>query len=135
VGKNMMQTALIEKAGGINPAAQLKSGFVSVSTENIIEWNPDLIVVSQYFSEDLENIKSDPKYQSLNAVKNDEVHRFPSALEPWDFPSPSSYIAQLWLAVKAYPEIYQDLDYQKEVNQFYNTLYGKSFEELGGSFE
>lgn len=135
VGKNMMQTALIENAGGINPAAQLKSGFVSVSTENIIDWNPDFIVVSQYFNEALENIKVDPKYQSLNAVKNNKIFRFPSELEPWDFPSPSSYIAQLWLAVHAYPEYYQDIDYQQEVNQFYNTLYGKSFEELGGSFE
>lgn len=135
VGKNMMQTALIEKAGGINPAAQLKSGFVSVSTENIIDWNPDLIVVSQYFNETLENIKNNPKYQSLNAVKNDKIYRFPSELEPWDFPSPSSYIAQLWLAVKAYPEYYEEIDYQYEVNQFYNILYGKSFEELGGSFE
>jgi len=135
VGKDMMQTSLIEKAGGINPAAQLKSGFVSVSTENIIGWNPDLIIVSQYFNNELADIKNDPKYQALNAVNNDEVYRFPSSLEPWDFPSPSSYIAQLWLAVKIYPEIYQELDYQKEVNQFYNALYGKSFEELGGQFE
>lgn len=135
VGEDMMQTSLIENAGALNPAAELKSGFVSVSAENIVEWNPDLIVASQYFSGELEDITADPKYQSLKAVKNKEVYRFPSKLEPWDFPSPSSYIAQLWLAVKAYPEYYQDLDYQKEVNSFYNTLYGKSFEELGGSFE
>jgi len=135
VGAEMMQTALINNAGAVNPAADLKSGFLTVSPENIIEWNPDLIAVSQYYKGSVEDIKNYPEYQSVNAVQNGDVYRFPSQLEPWDFPSPSSYIAQLWLAVKSYPEYYDDLDYQEEVNRFYNTLYGKNFEELGGDFE
>lgn len=134
VGRNMMQTALIENAGGINPAADLKSGFVTVSAENILSWNPDLVIVSQYFNGDLEQLAENDKYQNVRAFKDDKLYRVPSKLEPWDFPSPSTFIAQLWLAEKAYPAQYENLDYQKEVNKFYQSLYGKSFEELGGEF-
>ncbi|PUU89225.1 ABC transporter substrate-binding protein [Halanaerobium sp.] len=134
VGAEMMQTALIENAGGINPAAELKSGFLTVSAENILEWNPELVIVSQYFNGDLEELAQENKYQNVSAFKNNELYRVPSKLEPWDFPSPSAFIAQLWLAKKAYPAKYQDIDYQKQVNNFYQTLYGKTFTELGGAF-
>lgn len=134
VGAEMMQTALIENVGGINPAAELKSGFISVSAENILEWNPELVIVSQYFNGDLNKLAQENKYQNVSAFKNNELYRVPSKLEPWDFPSPSTFIAQLWLAQKAYPAAYQDLNYQKEVNNFYQILYGKTFEELGGEF-
>jgi iron complex transport system substrate-binding protein len=134
VGEGMMQTALIKNAGGINPAADLKSGFITVSAENILEWNPEMVIVSQYFNGDLDKLRQENKYQNISAFKNNELYRVPSKLEPWDFPSPSTFIAQLWLAQKAYPSKYQDLDYQKEVNEFYQTLYGRTFEELGGEF-
>ncbi|ADQ15641.1 ABC transporter substrate-binding protein [Halanaerobium hydrogeniformans] len=134
VGADMMQTSLIENAGAVNPAADLKSGFLNISAERLIGWNPDLIIVSQFFNENLVEISGDPKFQSLKAFKNGDVYRFPSQLEPWDFPSPSSYIAQLWLAVKTYPEKYDDLDYEAEVEQFYKSLYEKSFSTLGGEF-
>jgi len=134
VGEGMMQTALIKNAGGINPAAELKSGFITVSAENILEWNPELVIVSQYFNADLDKLIQENKYQNISAFKNNELYRVPSKLEPWDFPSPSSFIAQLWLAQKAYPAEYQDLNYRNKVNDFYQTLYGKTFEELGGEF-
>lgn len=134
VGSEMMQTALIENAGGINPAAELKSGFLTVSAENILEWNPELVIVSQYFNGDLEKLAQENKYQNVSAFKNNELYRVPSKLEPWDFPSPSAFIAQLWLAQKAYPSEYQEINYQKQVNDFYQTLYGKTFVELGGEF-
>ena len=134
VGKGMMQTALIKNAGGINPAAELKSGFITVSPENIIDWNPELVIVSQYFNGDLDKLSQENKYKNISAFKNNELYRVPSKLEPWDFPSPSAFIAQLWLAKKAYPAEYQDLNYQNKVNDFYQTLYGRTFEELGGEF-
>ena len=135
VGANMMQTSLIENAGAVNPAADLKSGFLNISAERLIEWNPDLIIVSQFFNENLVELSEEPKFQALKAFKNGDIYRFPSQLEPWDFPSPSSYIAQLWLAVKTYPEKYEDLDYEAEVQHFYESLYDMSFSDLGGEFE
>ncbi|MGM0601764.1 MAG: ABC transporter substrate-binding protein [Bacillota bacterium] len=134
VGAEMLQTAVIEHAGGINPAADLKAGFIKASAENIIEWNPDLAVVSQFYREDINSLLEDSRFKHISAFKEDEIYRFPSSLEPWDFPSPSSYIAVIWLAKTAYPEKFKDLDYKKTVNEFYKTLYGMSFEKIGGEF-
>lgn len=134
VGEKMLQTAVIDYAGGINPAAQLKKGFVKVSAEKIISWNPDIVVVSQFFRESIESLQKENKFSHIKAFREKNIYRFPSNLEPWDFPSPSSYISVLWLAKTAYPEKYRDIEYEEVVNEFYNTLYGMTFEELGGEF-
>lgn len=133
VGKNMLQTSMIELAGGINPAKEVKSGFIKTSLEELINWDPDVIVVSQYYSGTVEDLLERPELQQLKAVQNENVYRFPSKVEPWDFPSPSSYLGIVWLSEKLYPEKYSDLKIESVVNEYYNTLYDRSYKELGGS--
>ncbi|MDZ7673219.1 MAG: ABC transporter substrate-binding protein [Halanaerobiales bacterium] len=132
IGENMLQTSMIEMAGGINPAKKVKSGFIKTSLEELINWNPDYIVVSQYYSGTVEELKNRPELQELKAIKNDNVFRFPSQVEPWDFPSPSSYLGIVWLAEKIYPERFDELNLQGVIDDYYNTLYNKSYQELGG---
>ncbi|MDY6895882.1 MAG: ABC transporter substrate-binding protein [Thermotogota bacterium] len=130
VGKGMMQTDMIEWAGGINPAAQSDAGFIKISPEQLIAWNPDVIVTSQTFQGDIEELYKEEKYQNINAFKNKQIYRFPSVLEPWDYPSPSSYLGMLWLATKIHPELFSDIDFDKVADEFYYTLYGVSYSEL-----
>lgn len=132
VGKGMLQTSMIELAGGINPAKNVKSGFIKTSLEELLKWNPEYIVVSQYYSGSVQDLLNRPELQELKAIKNENVYRFPSKVEPWDFPSPSSYLGIIWLAEKLYPEKYEDIDVQQVVEEYYNTLYDKSYEDLGG---
>lgn len=133
VGDKMLQTSMIELAGGINPAKEVKSGFIKTSLEELMNWNPDQIVVSQFYSGTLEDILESKELSSLQAVQGEKVYRFPSVVEPWDFPSPSSYLGIIWLAKKLYPARFSDLDINEVVNDYYLTLYGKSFIELGGN--
>jgi iron complex transport system substrate-binding protein len=130
VGKNMMQTDMIEWAGGINPAAKSDVGFIKISPEQLIAWNPDFIVTSQKFQGDIDQLYKEVKYQNVKAFKNKQIYRFPSALEPWDYPSPSSYLAMLWLATKIHPELFSDIDFDKVADDFYDTLYGVPYSEL-----
>lgn len=132
VGEGMLQTSMIELAGGINPAKDVKSGFIKTSLEELLNWNPDYIVVSQYYSGSVEELLNRPELQNLKAIKNENVYRFPSKVEPWDFPSPSSYLGIVWLAEKLYPEQYEDIDVEQVVEEYYNTLYDKSYKDLGG---
>ena len=132
VGEGMLQTSMIELAGGINPAKDVKSGFIKTSLEELLKWNPDYIVVSQYYSGSVEELLNRPELQQLKAIKNENVYRFPSKVEPWDFPSPSSYLGIVWLAEKLYPEKYEDINVEQVVEEYYNTLYDKSYKELGG---
>ena len=132
VGKGMLQTSMIELAGGINPAKKAKSGFIKTSLEELIKWNPDYIVVSQYYSGSVEELLNRPELQELKAIKNGNVYRFPSKVEPWDFPSPSSYLGIVWLAERLYPEKYEDIEVEQVVKEYYNTLYDESYQDLGG---
>ncbi|MFW6378037.1 MAG: ABC transporter substrate-binding protein [Bacillota bacterium] len=132
VGSNMLQTDLINIAGGINPAEEVKSGFIEASSEQLIEWDPDLVILSQFYRGDISELEDSPDYQGITAFKNDDLERIPSNLEPWDFPGPSSGLISLWLAEKLYPEQYQDLDLLEFTDKFYKQIYGQSFSELDG---
>ncbi len=132
VGSNMLQSDLIKIAGGINPAEEVKSGFIEASSEQLIEWDPDLVILSQFYRGDLSELEDSPDYQGITAFKNDDLERIPSKLEPWDFPGPSSGLISLWLAEKLYPEQYQDLDLLEFTDKFYQKIYGQSFSELDG---
>ncbi|HHV33968.1 MAG TPA: ABC transporter substrate-binding protein [Syntrophomonadaceae bacterium] len=131
--QDMYQNYLIELAGGKNAAAELKGGWVDVSPEQVINWNPDIMVAVQYTTGvTIEDILKDKRWQGIDAVKNKEVFWFPSILNPWDYPSPEAALGIQWLAQKLHPEQFKDLDMVKEADDFYKKFYGKTFTELGG---
>ncbi|MBF8984222.1 ABC transporter substrate-binding protein [Lutibacter sp. B2] len=131
--KDMYQHFIIEKAGGIDVAGELSGGWNSISTEQLINWNPDIMVSVRYCNEgEPDLIKANNQLESINAVKNDEVYKFPSNLGPWDVPEPKSVLGILWLSKTMYPELFSDIDLKKEFDHFHSKFYGKSFTELGG---
>ncbi|MFW6025438.1 MAG: ABC transporter substrate-binding protein [Candidatus Woesearchaeota archaeon] len=132
VGSKLLQSDMIAKAGGINSAESVKEGFVKSSAEEIINWNPEVVILSQFFGGNVDDLKNNNKYQKVSAFKNDEIHRIPSDLEPWDYPSPSSPLMIPWLVEKLYPEEFQNLDVEGLVNDFYEKVYGVSYSNLAG---
>lgn len=134
--QDMYQNYLIEVAGGKNAAAELTGGWVDVSPEQVIKWNPDIIVVVQYTTGVTpENILADKRWKGINAVKNKQVYWFPSQLSPWDYPSPEAALGIQWLAQKLHPDQFKDLDMNKEADSYFKTFYGKTFTELGGKLD
>lgn len=132
VGRGMLQTSIIESAGGINPASRVKAGFIKTSPEELIKWNPDMVIVSQFFQGEIGKLLQQTKYQTIKAFKEGKIYRIPSNLEPWDHPSPSSYLAIIWLGQKLYPDKFSESGLAEVVNHYYTTLYGRSYTELGG---
>lgn len=129
---DMYQNYLIDLAGGKNAAAGLKGGWVEVSPEQVINWDPDIILVVRYTSGiSPEEILADSRWQGIKAVKNKQVFWFPSEINPWDYPSPQAALGIKWLAQKLHPDKFT-YNMQDEADSFFNTLYGKSFTELGG---
>jgi iron complex transport system substrate-binding protein len=127
------QHFIIENAGGNDVAGELKGGWNEVSPEQLVAWNPDVMVAVQFCKEGMdEAVKMDPGLKTINAVKNNELYRFPSNIASWDFPEPMSILGTMWLAKTLYPEKFADFDFESEVNKFHEDFYGKSFTELGG---
>ena len=132
VGANMLQSDLIGIAGGINPAVDVKSGFIEASSEQLIEWDPDLVILSQFYRGDISDLYESPGFQGITAFKDNNLERIPSNIEPWDFPGPASGLISLWLAEKLYPEHYSDLNILEFTDKFYNKIYSQTFSELNG---
>ena len=132
VGKGMLQTEMIEMAGGINLASEAGEGFLELSIEELLQMDPEVIMKSQFFREDLDEIRKDSRYRPLNALQEDNIHQFPSNLEPWDFPTPAAFLGLGWLCINLHPELYSDFDWDQMVDDFYTTLYGQDYSQLGG---
>lgn len=132
----MFQHFAIEKAGGNDVASELTGFWNDISAEQLVKWNPDIIVAVRYCPENLGDVVKKYDYtQSINAVKSGELYLFPSNLGPWDYPEPRSILGILWLAKLINPEIFADLDLVQEIEDFHKDFFGKSYTELGGKFE
>lgn len=130
----MYQNELITLAGGINVSSELENGYwAEISKEQLLTWNPDYMFPVSYANYSIEDIKQDTDLAQVNAVKNNQIIVFPSAIEPWDYPTPSSILGVLWLAHILHPEIYTEEAYLSEAATFYKTFFGIDVtkEELG----
>lgn len=119
----------IEIAGGINVADNSDPstwwGHTEVSKEQIIDWNPDVILICS-FSKDqryvtAEQVLSDPTLQTVSAVKNGRVYNTKGWYAGWD---PATGLCEcLYLAKLFYPERFEDLDVEGECNAILEEFY------------
>lgn len=134
--RNMYQHFIIEQAGGINVAEELEGHWNRISAEQLVKWNPDVIVSVAYSpSATPDEIISSPQLTSVNAVLDERVYLFPSNLEPWDYPEPRSVLGMIWLAKLLHPDVFADLDVLEEADAFYKEFFGRTFTELGGKLD
>ena len=123
VGVKYYQNYLMENAGGINVARNIKKhGWINVSMEDVLKWNPDVIVIVPYSKSKVKDILSDPKWQSISAVKNHRVYRIPKYIAPWDFPGPESILGTMWLSIKLYPDMIK-FNMSERVKEFYKRFF------------
>ncbi len=130
---SMLQDEIFQRAGVVNVAHDLQGYFQDVSPEQLLRWNPDLMVISQHLHNPVARRLNDPVLSRVTAVVNRDVYRSPSNLAPWDFPSPLAVLGTLWLANRAYPELFSDLDLGVAVDQFHAKLFGRTMTEMGGT--
>lgn len=119
----------IVKAENIIPDAGTK-GRVDISLEQIISYNPDIMIINGEPIQQLtgkmavEKIMNDSDYANITAVKNSNVYVIPKSPFSWfDRPSgPNRIIGIPWLSELVYPNHF-NFDIMKEVKEFYNLFY------------
>ena len=73
-GAKMYQNTLIELGGGDNVAAELEDDYwAEVSYEQLLAWNPQVIVIVPEASYTKDDLMNDPQLAQLDAVKNGQV--------------------------------------------------------------
>ena len=127
------QHAQILDAVNVTNVADLELGdgsHVQISAEQLLAWNPDVIVVNGEPKADksgnsaAEDILSNPDYASLKAVQDNKVYGTPNAPFSWvDRPAgPNRLIGMRWLSAVVYPE-YIKCDVNEEIREFFNLFY------------
>ena len=103
---------------------------VQISAEQLLAWDPDVIVVNGEPKADksgnsaAEDILSNPDYASLKAVQDQKVYGTPNAPFSWvDRPAgPNRLIGMRWFSALIYPE-YIKCDINEEIHKFFDLFY------------
>lgn len=118
---------IIKQAGGYNVAAELQ-GTAKVSLEQVLAWNPEVIIVEDRASETYKLIKEKAEWAQIDAVKNGKVYLLEEFVRPNGHPAPESLgLGEAYLGSLFYPEKYADLDMQALVQDYYKTFYRTAF--------
>ncbi len=116
-------------AGAVNVAAATVKGFKTVSMEQIIAWDPQVIFVQDRYPSVVNEINSSPQWQAIDAVKNHRVWLMPDYAKAWGYPMPEAMgIGELWMAKKLYPQKLQDVDMNKLANKWYQRFYRTAYQ-------
>ena len=133
----MLQGKMIEYAGGINAAQDIKATelWPIAGIEQIFKWDPEYIFISNSDSATYkpEDILNNPDWQELTAVKNKHVYVMPAAKDSWEFPGTVSLLGMEYMMKMMYPDLVTESDLEMDVNELYELSYGKTFtrDELG----
>jgi len=105
-----------------NVAGETQGGLANVSIEQVLVWNPDVIVtIDQEFAA---TVRGDPSWAAVKAVRDNRVHLSPKMPFGWvDFPpSANRLIGLWWLAKILYPERFPE-DLRALTRDFYTLFY------------
>jgi len=130
-----MQTWQVQTAGGtpVWEDANPGNGWAVVNLEQIAAWNPEYVFIVSYFvpvNDVVAQLKADPQWQALDAVKNNKLIGFATDLYSWDQPDTRWALGLTWLAGKLHPDLFPSLDITTEARTFYGELYGMSAEDF-----
>jgi iron complex transport system substrate-binding protein len=129
----MLQTQILSLAGATNLAAGLKGFWADISPEQLASWDPDVIFVGSYQDAyGIADIYANSQFSTVRAVRNRQVHVFPSTIGWWDYPAPHCVLGVVWTAKTLYPDRFTDVDMRAIADDFYAKYMGHSFTALGG---
>jgi len=117
---------LIDICGGINVAdipLQDGAGQVPVTMEQVIKWNPDVIITTD--SNFYENVYNDSNWKNIKAVKEKQVYLSPVSPFKWfDRPPGVNCIIGIpWTAKVLYPDKFKDFNLKDTTKEFYKEFY------------
>ena len=117
----------LELAGGINVASELDPtsswGSVQISKEQLIKWNPEIILLHGFQNPKLskEKIMSDSVLQTITAVKNCRIYYI---RDGWMGSDPTTGLAETFYMARIFhPEEFSDIDITSKYNEVLKSFY------------
>lgn len=101
-GKATYNDFYIKLVGGINPAERV-NGLGMVDTEQVIAWDPDIILLGNFDDTVPKDIFDRADWKGLSAVRSRRVYKVPLGGYRWDPPNQESILMWRWLSMIAHP--------------------------------
>ena len=117
-------------AGGVNVASdvQAETANAKITMENVYEWNPDVIFITNFTKATPEDLYSNAigtdDWSTVKAVQAHRVYKMPMGTYRTYTPSSDTPMTLLWMAQAVYPELFADVDVRAEVKDYYSQLFG-----------
>ncbi len=133
-GKGSFAQFWLNNTGAVNVASDIKTSprGASVSMEQVLAWNPEVIYISNFcetMPEDLyENRIEGQDWSAISAVKNKRVYKIPLGQYRWYPPSADSSLMLKWMAQKNHPNLF-DYSIDKEIKKHFNHMYKYALNE------
>jgi len=112
----------ISAAGGRNAAAGVEGNMQPVSIEQVLAWNPQVIIVAAGAGD----ITASPQaalWKQLAAVKEGRVYRNPMGVFPWDRYGPELPLQVRWAAQVIHGGKVDEAALATQTQAFYKTFY------------
>jgi iron complex transport system substrate-binding protein len=132
-GSTLIQNEIISRAGGISVTSSLKGGKVDISIEQILNYNPDYIILAPYCADTVQSVLSNSALQNVNAVKNKKVFVMPQFIGSYDLPEPEAILGIMWLSNTLYPNEV-NFDLKKEAKEFYKAIFNYDLKDTDLSY-
>lgn len=134
-GSDMLQTWMIERAGGI-PVVDVgeNHNWINVGVEKIFAYDPEVLFCtgSTARSYKTEELLTDEAWSALAAVRTGDVYVIPAAADGWDMPGISCVLGIFYMIREMYPAYFSASDFEDEVDDYYRFMFGRCFDdELG----
>jgi iron complex transport system substrate-binding protein len=118
-GPGSYASTIVERAGGRNAATT--GGTVSI--EQILAWNPDVILLTAFEPRHPADLMADPLWRTTSAARMRRVYKLPFGVTRWGGYGPESPLFLTWLADLLFPERFH-LPFRAEARDAYRALLG-----------
>jgi iron complex transport system substrate-binding protein len=112
----------IRLAGGRNAAAALPGTAADVGYEQVLAWDPDVVLLGGFDEALPADLRRDPRWRALRAVREGRVYKFPLGGYRWDPPNHEAPLAWLWLHGLLHPGT-PVRDLRAEMRGLYRSVY------------
>jgi iron complex transport system substrate-binding protein len=121
-GRGSINVEVLEFLGARNAAEEARAGLVTVPFEQVILWNPQVIITTDPNFWRL--AWTDPRWRAVEAVSRKQVFLSPHLPFGWfDFPPGANRLLGIWWAGKILHPAAFDIDLRAKVAEFHRRFY------------
>jgi iron complex transport system substrate-binding protein len=123
-----IQTEMVKRAGGdpVWESTNTGQGWQVVTLEQIAAWDADHILIVSYLKNSAEivaELKANPEWKQLRAVKEGRLDGFPADFYSWDQSDARWILGLSWLSARLHPALFPSYDVIQDAKDFFRVLY------------